>query len=798
MYIRRLLQIHVVTIATLGTLALGLGQRDATLPLVMLAMAVTALWVTDILNVFRVGWAVTNLVVGGVLLFVLLWHLTHLRGTALVLEIANLLAYLEMVLLFQEKDARTCWLILLLSLLQVIVAAVLNQGYWFGLLLVTYLVAAISTLVLLCLYEEYGGVRAANPSTPLDAAEVPHGAAAASGFENVVAGRPVGPARAARLLQITLRLGTQVIGLAAVLFIVVPRAAIAPWRGVLLYPVRAVGYSGTVRLGELGTAIENPQEVCRVKFTRFDNGEPYWITGSIYLRGDVLLQYGNGSWHRPPLELAGSLKTHAPEELGRFGELVRQQVLMEPLDRQELFCVWPFVSLLADQGLMVDRAGRLLLRPATVKEHRFSFELVTPAFRNGTQRQLVPVWQVPNLAAALDLPDGRSGKQLPGLVATAESWLEQVGLERSNPYGIVRFLEYQFRSSGQFRYSLDPQPRPWDVDPIEDFVTLNRCGHCEYFATALALMLRSQGIPARVVLGFRTEEWNPLGQFFQVRQLHAHTWVEAFLWRNQVPEELVDDDPLWHHACGGWLRLDPTPAAEPEASDRLWTAAWRCLNWLDFAWVNYVVEMDQARQQRAVYQPLATPVLETVRNLLRPQWWRNAWTALCSSLGRAWQAFRSGRWFNWQGGLVAVIGMLLLALMVWALSLLLGRVIRAIGQKGAALSGQKVRVAFYRRLEAALARRGLRRSPCQTQRQFASVAGVQLAGSAGMPQLAELPITVTEAYYQVRFGGRELDSRQAQAVEQAVGQIESLTGTPPTLRGLPMSSQPGAEVAQKE
>ena len=98
----------------------------------------------------------------------------------------------------------------------------------------------------------------------------------------------------------------------------------------------------------------------------------------------------------------------------------------------------------------------------------------------------------------------------------------------------ARALEAYLSSQGGFGYSLAPVPRDRVLDPIEDFVTLHRVGHCEYFASALTLMLRSVGIPSRMVMGFKGGDWNDLGRFYQVRQLHTHAWVEAYLTREQV------------------------------------------------------------------------------------------------------------------------------------------------------------------------------------------------------------------------------------------------------------------------
>lgn len=94
----------------------------------------------------------------------------------------------------------------------------------------------------------------------------------------------------------------------------------------------------------------------------------------------------------------------------------------------------------------------------------------------------------------------------------------------------------------RFEYSLEV-PRTIGVDPIVDFVTVHRAGHCEMFASAMALMARTRGIPARVVGGYRVTEVNPLTGQAVVRERNAHAWVEVWI-------------------DGAWHGVDPTPASE--------------------------------------------------------------------------------------------------------------------------------------------------------------------------------------------------------------------------------------------
>ncbi len=101
----------------------------------------------------------------------------------------------------------------------------------------------------------------------------------------------------------------------------------------------------------------------------------------------------------------------------------------------------------------------------------------------------------------------------------------------------------------RFEYSLEV-PRTTGMDPVVDFVTVHRAGHCEMFASAMALMARTQGIPARVIGGYHVTEVNPVTGQAVVRDRNAHAWIEAW----------VD---------GAWRGMDPTPVSEelaPRAS----------------------------------------------------------------------------------------------------------------------------------------------------------------------------------------------------------------------------------------
>jgi transglutaminase-like putative cysteine protease len=102
-----------------------------------------------------------------------------------------------------------------------------------------------------------------------------------------------------------------------------------------------------------------------------------------------------------------------------------------------------------------------------------------------------------------------------------------------------------------FVYSLSFPPLPAQ-NPVDVFINRSRLGHCELFASALALMVRSQGIPARVVSGLRGAEWNPSSRAYIVRSDMAHLWVEVYF------------------IGVGWVRFDPSPPTNIDTSAMGW------------------------------------------------------------------------------------------------------------------------------------------------------------------------------------------------------------------------------------
>jgi hypothetical protein len=370
--------------------------------------------------------------------------------------------------------------------------------------------------------------------------------------------------------------------------------------------------------------------------------------------------------------------------------------------------------------------------------------------------------------------------QFPRTGDIAEQIAQESGVTASsNPYNLAKALESYFHRPGLFTYTLNPQglpPRPEEVDPVEHFMAAHRTGHCEYFASALAIMLRSQGIPARVVVGYHGGEYNRLGKFYQVRQADAHAWVEAYLESRHVPS--ANRNQL-RDAQGAWLRLDPTPATSEAAVGGVLGRAADVTNYLELLWNDYVLGLNSDKQERSIYGPVTTRVRQMIEEA-KNQWqaartrWLDLqirWRGLVRSLGLDAPDAK----FPWKTILTGVLLGVLFAMVAravwrWLRAHAFGRRWSRSARRRGNLP-ELAPVAFYRRLEKLLSRRKIRRQRHQTQREFARQAAQDISRWSGR-HAAPLLDSIVEAYYRVRFGKHPLDSQEAAAIENTLDQLE--------------------------
>jgi len=172
-------------------------------------------------------------------------------------------------------------------------------------------------------------------------------------------------------------------------------------------------------------------------------------------------------------------------------------------------------------------SGKVSLDQAGIVHPEPAIEPTTIWYRT-SECARVPVKLAPPTDANLDVDVHFEAE----ITAIAAKWTAGARTDREKLEAIEREL-------GRFRYSLDVR-RNARIDPVVDFLTLHHEGHCEHFASAMAILARRAGIPTRVVTGYRGGDFNKLGGYTVVRERNAHAWVEAW----------VD---------GAWHAYDPTP-----------------------------------------------------------------------------------------------------------------------------------------------------------------------------------------------------------------------------------------------
>lgn len=767
------LQINIAVLIVLSTVLLAMGQQNLWYGLVALVAAIMSLALTDLRPVFRLGPNATTAAAVGACL-VLVVQVVRNADESQLLNVANILIYLEIILLFQRKEDRTYWSLMTLSLLQVIVAAALNLGLSFGFLLGLYVLVAISAMTL------FYALRATRPF------EAKHGIlpdryAASDAGSEVFRGDNRGELASQVLNRPLFRRLVRMVGATALvtvfLFFAIPRYSSTVWENEPQASVATVGFTEEVRLDDLSRILESSEQVMRVEFTELD-GSPYHVDGDPYFRGTVLSDYKeSGFWRQFRSDHAtGAFSRQRPLDLA---EICIQRVTLQMGSHSVLFNVAPAYPITeTPNGLRLNSHTRqLTLSEDDVRERgTMQYALGTSAFRNGWQRDLVPVirdiFQVDGDPARAVYDDDYWRNRFPGIFQVASSVIADQGLQQANTFEKAKALEAHFRTPRLYRYALEmSQDRDPQLDPIEDFVANHRTGHCEYFASALTLMLRSQKIPARMVVGYKGGDFNTVGHYYIVRQLHAHAWVEAYIAPDQIPDD--EKDSFEDRGLGAWLRLDPTPdGIEMVTANRAWplvTTIREVADYCQVLWDDYVLGLNATRQQEAIYDPINRSLRSLVDAVLGEATWPERWEAI----KLAFREMLSGRWLrqplSWLV-LIAVVAIVWFRRYLWRALMRLNdcRIRRPRGPGRA-----RFRVEVYERLAKLLARHGFRRAPQQTQLEFASAVGRELSRRDGIGSCDRVPLNVTEAFYRIRFGGEELTRAEFQALSTQLLELEA-------------------------
>ena len=529
-----------------------------------------------------------------------------------------------------------------------------------------------------------------------------------------------------RLTGVVLSVSFGILVITAGLFFFLPRTARAAFQHLVSHRYYLAGFSNHVTLGEIG---EIKKENTPVMHVKMDQPEDRGL--QLKWRGATLAEFNGRAWFNRPT-LGDSLRP------GPGGLMQLDQSPARHNERHISYAV--HLNELGSDTLFFAGTPQFLRIDSLVTRRPFEnytvqygearniwyqvYSRVDLPFRDSRDADEI-VDPLPDAVRKLYLQLPRLDPRIPELAHNI------VGAENS-PGAEARRIENYLRT--HFGYTLQSPPVE-PADPLSFFLFHRKKGHCEYFASAMAIMLRTLGIPARMVTGFQSGIYNPISGSQLIRTSDAHSWVEAWL-----PQR-------------GWTTFDPTPP-DPNPPQLSWLT--RLGFYTDAAevfWNDWVLNYNLDRQLQ-----LASRVGETSRHV-GLKWYD--FSSLSSA--KMWPAAVSfaKRWgFLLFGVLVLALAGRLFGRDGWRWWQTRQRVLKV--QRGEARASDAT--LLYQRMLTVLTKRGIEKPLWLTPFEFARV--------LQEPELARLVEDLTSAYNELRFGG------QAEAAGRIVQLLEQLEAVP--------------------
>ena len=350
-------------------------------------------------------------------------------------------------------------------------------------------------------------------------------------------------------------------------FFILPRTAHAAFRHLMPGGLNLPGFSNEVMLGRIGEIQNSPNSpaVFHVKIRQAGSHELKW-------RGSALSQFDGRRWFNTPsagevLRIEnGYTRLASAQQMWRPGARIDYEVQLKESTGDVLF----FAGI--PEAMSIDS-------PAVIRTPVDGYRLGMPnasGLRYRAQSFTAdPALTVTADAAALDPARRELYLRTPGLDPRVTELARRVASGAAAPLEQAGRIETYLRT--KYAYTLELPKEP-PADPVAHFLFVRGRGHCEYFASAMALMLRATGIPSRLATGFQSGTPNPLTGWYLVRGTDAHAWVEAYF------------------AGHGWVTFDPTPP-NPEASAQSLFGRLRLyMDALEITWQDWVVTYDLERQ----------------------------------------------------------------------------------------------------------------------------------------------------------------------------------------------------------
>ena len=491
------------------------------------------------------------------------------------------------------------------------------------------------------------------------------------------------------------------------------------------------GFTDDVELGQIGEIKQSTSLVMRVR-----TGSPVKYP-MLRWRGIALSNFDGKRWSNdesnrqiqsPMPDGWINLSSHKDFEAPPAVTL-EFTVLLQPIASDALFAPAQVVRLrgnffagantyyasVRSSSLALDSAGSIFNASHSFGQIRYDGVSVLPKWRPVKARTAGSIYPLEILDTYLQLP--------PALDQRIPKLARKITAPAGNPFDKAVAMESYLRDN--FTYTLNLKGKPGD-DPLAHFLFETRAGHCEYFASAMAIMLRTLGIPSREVNGFLPGEYNDLAGDYIVRASDAHSWVEAYF------------------PGSGWVTFDPTPPGAGNATG-LFSRLALYVDWFQLNWNEWVINYDFSHQ------------IQLARNVRQSS---TDWTGLArrkfERMKRrgmdgltAWQAVHP--WLSIVFPIALVFALVVLRF-DWIRAMLRWLVLSwQVRHAPAERNNPQLASRLYAELLRLLEKRGLARPITQTPLEFATSSGLR-------PELAGPVREFTELYAEARFGAKPCDS----------------------------------------
>jgi protein-glutamine gamma-glutamyltransferase len=636
---------------------------------------------------------------------------TGRRVNAEVAVLSHLILFLSAIKLLQTKADRDWFFLYLITFFEVLLAAGLSVSPVFLATLTFYLLCALSTVVAFEIQKARRKVKATQTRLLISPDSTVFRKLSMQRWRRRYL-------ETRRLPFVSVGLLLMIVVLALPFFLVAPRTASSALTRSGGGLAGMIGFSDRVELGEIGRLKASDEIVMRV---RVEGAIP--TNRDLRWRGVALDEFTGRGWIKSATARRLEQKTSDSDlfQLGTTKDLRRlttQTFFMEPVDTPVLFGAPRVVAI---QGRLpfvrVDSEGSIQTRPHD--QERIVYKALSDMSEPDARvLQADQLRYLVSSARYLELPPNLD----PRIAIIAKNLTARSGAHTG--YDQARAIEAYLRDN--YDYSLDLKAS--GADPLADFLFNVRAGHCEYFSTSLAVMLRTQGIAARVVNGFLPGAYNETAGAYTVRQSDAHSWVEVYF-----PE------------TDAWVTFDPTPPAgrAPHARSGLAAQLSKYTEALELMWFQYVVGYDK-QEQRSLAASLHNRLFDL----------RRSTSASLDRLKQLSPLFVRP----------VLLGLIILAAFV--VGGMMARRVRRFGWRRGLRVWESGRhpensdVDFYERLIVLLRKRGIKREPHQTPLEFATGVGMTEARA------------ITKAYNRVRYGAERLSASERKQIEELLSRLE--------------------------